>query len=64
MGFILSIIKWLFLLGIGAVIGGIVGTLIASETGGAVGLIAGLIISQAIQATLTPGPKYPGDTNY
>ena len=64
MGCLISAVRWIILLAIGAGIGAGVGFAVAGSTGLIVGGIAGLVLSQAAQATLIPGPKYPGDTNY
>ena len=56
MGFLLSVVLWLLVLGIGGAIG--------YAVGGGIGAIVGVLAAQILMATIIPGPKYPGDTNY
>jgi hypothetical protein len=56
MRFLLSVVLWLFGLGLGGFVGYLIGE--------GVGAIVGVIVAQVIMAARTPGPKYPGDTNF
>ena len=56
MRFLLSVVLWFVLLGIGGFVGYAIGDV--------VGAIVGVIVAQVIIATIIPGPKYPGDTDY
>lgn len=60
----MSCFVWLLLLVICAVVDGGIGLLVAGDVGAIIGAIVGVVISQAIQASATSGPKFPGDTNY
>ncbi|MHA2227221.1 MAG: hypothetical protein ACXAC8_18540 [Candidatus Hodarchaeales archaeon] len=60
----MGVIKWIILLGIGAIVGAMIGGVIYPEAGLVIGAICGAIISQIVQGIKTPGPKYPGNKNY
>ena len=56
MRYLASIVIWVMVLGIG----GFVGYAIHED----LGAIVGIIVAQLVMATIIPGPRYPGDTNY
>lgn len=56
MRYLISVVLWVVALSIGGYVGyGIHEYL---------GAIVGIIVIQVVMATIIPGPKYPGDTNY
>lgn len=51
-----SVLFWVVALSIGGFVG--------YEIHEYLGAIVGIIVVQVVMATIIPGPKYPGDTNY